>query len=206
VYKMKTYANTAFFKKGVHGNEIELPDEMQEIAFMEKALDMVLPAGYEMWSTFAFNKNGAQSKYIEYTWRGQDMIAYGASSFGKINNFNYQNLNNTQLYFDRIKNDKIPVYRSFAMSYKDMIVKELLLCAVRLFSYKKSEFVNKFGFDYFNLIPEVIDELVRKGYITESTGELVLTRQGVLFGDFVAKTIAGAVKNVFSKDKIAFVY
>lgn len=206
VYKMKTYANTAFFKKGVHGNEIELPDEIREISFFEKAMDMVLGAGYDMWSTFAFNKNGAASKYIEYTWRGQDMIAYGASSFGKIGNFNYQNLNNTQLYFDRVRNNKIPVYRTFAMSYKDMIVKELLLCAVRLFSYKKTEFINKFGFDYFNLIPEVMDELVRKGYITERTDELVLTRQGVLFGDFVSKTIAGAVKNIFSKDKIAFVY
>lgn len=206
VYKMKTYANTNFFKKGVHGNEIALPDELAEIRFMEKAIEMVLTAGYGMWSTFAFNKNGAQSRYIENTWRGQDMIGYGASSFGKIGGFNYQNLNNTKLYFDRIRENKIPVYRTYEMSYKDMIVKELLLCSSRLMSYKKSEFVQKFGFDYFELIPDVINELTFKGYITQDKEELVLTRQGILFADFISRTIASSVKNMFSKDKIGFTY
>ena len=206
VYKMKTYANTNFFMKGIHGNEIELPNEVKEIGFMEKAMEMVLSAEYGMWSTFAFNKNGAQSGYIENTWRGQDMIGYGASSFGKIGHFNYQNLNNTKLYFDRINENKIPVYRTYEMSYKDRIVKELLLCSCRLMSYKKSEFVQKFGFDYFELIPDVIGELVLKGYITEDKDELVLTRQGILFADFISKVIASSVKNAFRKDKIGFTY
>ncbi len=206
VYKMKTYANTNFFRKAVHGNEIELPTPTQEIAFVASALDRALAAGYGLWSTFAFARNGSQSKYIEYTWRGQDMISYGVSSFGKLGNFNYQNLNNTQPYFDRISKGQVPVYRTYAMSHKDLMVKELLLCAARLFSYRKSEFTEKFGFDYFDLIPEVIERLACGGYITGSTDELVLTRQGVLFGDFVSKTIAAAVKEVFSKDKIGFAY
>ncbi|MEO5563016.1 MAG: hypothetical protein ABIR18_06260, partial [Chitinophagaceae bacterium] len=92
------------------------------------------------------------------------------------------------------------------MTYKDMIVKELLLCTGRLFSYEKKEFIQKFGFDYFDLIPDVISELAIKGYITDDKDELILTRQGILFADFVSKTIASSVKNVFSKDKIGFTY
>jgi len=206
IYKMKTYANTNFFKKGVHHNEIYLPSQTEEIAFISKAMEIVMSANYHLWSTFAFTKNGCQSKYIEYTWRGQDMIAYGASSFGKIGNLNYQNVNNIQQYSDKIKAHTIPIYRTYSMSYKDMIVKELLLCAIRLLSYKKSEFIDKFGFDYFDLIPELIRELVHKGYITDDRKELVLTRQGVLFGDFVSKTIATAVKNALAKDSIGFTY
>jgi coproporphyrinogen III oxidase-like Fe-S oxidoreductase len=87
-----------------------------------------------------------------------------------------------------------------------MIVKELLLCSSRLFTYSKKEFIRKFGFDYFNLVPELIGELVQKGYITDDPGELVLTRQGVLFGDFVAKAIASSVKEVFARDAIGFTY
>jgi coproporphyrinogen III oxidase-like Fe-S oxidoreductase len=87
-----------------------------------------------------------------------------------------------------------------------MIVKEILLCAVRLFSYRKKEFIDKFGFDYFELVPEVIGELRRKGYITPDQDELVLTRQGVLFGDFVSKTLAAAVKEALAKDTIGFTY
>lgn len=206
IYKMKTYANTNFFRKGVHGNEIELPDENREIDFMRKALDKVFSANYNLWSNFAFTKNGCQSKYAENTWRGQDLIAYGASSFGKIGNINYQNLNNIHHYSERIKKSELPIYRTYSLSYKDMIVKELLLCSARLFSYKKAEFIKKFGFDYFDLIPDTITQLVSKGYITSSTEDLELTRQGILFGDFVSKTIAAAVKNVFGKDTIGFTY
>jgi coproporphyrinogen III oxidase-like Fe-S oxidoreductase len=134
------------------------------------------------------------------------MIAYGASSFGKIGVFNYQNLNNVQAYFEKVRKNEIPIYRTFQMSYKDMIAKELLLCAARLFSYRKEEFIEKFGFDYFDLIPDAIDELVNKGYITADRDELVLTRQGVIFGDFVAMTLASSAKKVFAKDAIGFSY
>lgn len=206
IYKMKTYANTNFFMKGVHSKEITLPDDEKELRFWETALDTMLSAGYGMWSTFAFNKNNSQSRYIEHTWRNEDLIAYGASSFGMINHTNYQNLNNMKSYFERIAENKLPVYRSFALSFKDMIVKELLLCAARLFSYRKQEFIKKFGFDYVKLIPEQIDQLKQKGYITDDESELVLTRQGVLFADFVSKVIAEGVKNIFSKDKIGFIY
>lgn len=206
LYKMKTYANTNFFIKGVHGKQFELPTAQKEIEFMDFAVDKLLSLGYDMWSTFAFTKDGAQSKYIEYTWRGQDMIAYGVSSFGKLGNVNYQNLNTTHLYYQRIKNNEMPIYRSFSLSHKDLIIKELLLCAARLFSYKKSEFVEKFGFDYFDLIPSTITELVSKGYIESNNDELILTRQGILFGDFVSKVIADGVKKVFGQDKIGYTY
>ena len=146
IYKMKTYANTNFFKKGVHSKEIELPTQVQELVFMERALEKLVLANYELWSTFAFTKNRSQSKYAENTWRGQDLIAYGVSSFGKIGNMNYQNYNSTSLYYEKIKHGILPVYRSYALTYKDMIVKELLLCS-RLASYRKKEFIEKFGID-----------------------------------------------------------
>ena len=206
IYKMKTYANTNFFMKGVHMKEIELPSESREVEFMTFALDKLLAEDYQMWSTFAFSKDHSKSGYIEHTWRGQDMVAYGVSSFGKLGNINYQNLNTTHLYYERIKNDQLPIFRSFDLSFKDLIVKELLLCAARLFSYKKQEFIHKFGFDYFDLIPETISQLTLKGYIEDRTDELVLTKQGILFGDFVSKIIADSVKNVFAKDNIGYTY
>ncbi|UII27569.1 hypothetical protein LVD15_03845 [Fulvivirga maritima] len=203
---MKTYANTNFFIKGVHGKQIELPTAEREAEFMEFAIDKLIDEGYDMWSTFAFTKDGSQSKYIEYTWRGEDMIAYGVSSFGKIDNVNYQNLNTTFLYYQRLKNKEMPIFRSYSLSAKDLIVKELLLCASRLFSYKKDEFIEKFGFDYFDLIPELITELISQAYIEDRYDELVLTKKGILYGDFVSKVIADGVKTVLGKDKIGYTY
>jgi oxygen-independent coproporphyrinogen III oxidase len=206
VYKMKTYSNTIFFQKAVKDRELVLPDGDDELAFMDRAMTLIPQAGFGMWSTFALNRNGSDIKYIESSYRGDDMIGYGASSFGKIGHINYQNLNTTQLYFDKVKAGEIPVYRTYSMSSKDLIVRELLLCGVRLLSYKKWEFVSKFGFDYFDIIPDTIHELRRKGYILDQNDELVLTRQGVIYGDFVAKVISSSVKNALSPDKIRFVY
>ncbi|MBW8683059.1 radical SAM family heme chaperone HemW [Chitinophaga rhizophila] len=206
IYKMKTYANTNFFLKGVHNNEITLPDNEEEIGFMQRALEIIDSAGYQRWSNFAFTREGCINVYAENTWRGQDLIAYGASSFGKIGNINYQNINNTALYFDKLKQDQLPVFRTYNTTSKDAIIRELLLCAARLSSYRKAEFMQKFGFDYFQLIPDTIHQLEQKGYITGNREELELTRQGVLFGDFVGKVLASAVKDVLGKDKIGFTY
>jgi oxygen-independent coproporphyrinogen-3 oxidase len=206
IYKMKTYANTVFFKKGVRTNEIQLPSDTEELTYMGAALDLISGTDYKPWSSFAFSNNGYMHRYAENTWRGQDLVAYGVSSFGKIGNINYQNLNNMDLYTERVSNSLFPLYRTYTLSHKDLMVKELLLCAARLTSYSKQEFINKFGFDYFNFIPETIDELTLKGYITDNRDELTLTRQGMLFGDFVGKVLASGLKSKLGDDKIGFSY
>jgi len=86
-----------------------------------------------------------------------------------------------------------------------MIVKELLLC-LRLASYQKAEFERKFGFDYFNLIPETIHQLQEQNYIEQRKDELQFTTKGILYGEFVSKTIASSVKKVLGEDNIGFSY
>jgi oxygen-independent coproporphyrinogen-3 oxidase len=206
LYKMKTYANTVFFKKGVRTNEIKLPTDKEELQFMEIALDYISGTNYEPWSSFAFTNNGYRHRYAENTWRGQDLIAYGVSSFGKVGNVNYQNINNMDTYTEKVQKGLFPLYRSYTLSQKDLMVKELLLCGARLASYSKQEFIQKFGFDYFSFIPETISELSAKGYITENRNELTLTKQGMLFGDFVGKVLAAGLKSKLGEDNIGFSY
>ena len=206
IYKMKAYANTTFFNKGVRNDEIVLPSEEEEIQFMAYALDKLAESDYQMWTTFAFTKDTYLHTYVENTWRGDDLFSYGSSAFGKIGKISYQNTNNISLYNEQIHNNKLPVYRTFPLSVKDEIVKELLLCGVRLASYSKKEFVRKFGFDYFHLIPETLEELRKEKYILEDSDELRLTRKGVLFGDFVGKVLASSIKESLGRDTIGFTY
>jgi oxygen-independent coproporphyrinogen-3 oxidase len=206
IYKMKAYANTVFFKKGVHAKEIALPSEEKEIEFMARALDKIDEAGFKRWSSFAFTKTGYVHKYVENTWRGKDLVAYGASAFGLIGDVNYQNSNDTATYCKKVDEGTMPVSRTYALTHKDLMVKELLLCPARLTSYRKSEFTGKFGFDYFDLIPQALTQLVDKGYITANKDELTLTKQGVLFSDYVGKVLAASIKDVLGKDGIGFIY
>ena len=206
IYKMIAYANTSFFNKSVRKKEISLPSSAEEAEFYESVVTKILEAGYYMWSTFAFTKNIYLHRYIENTWRGKDCAAYGVSAFGKMGDFLYQNFNITEIYVENIFNDKIPVYRSYKLSVKDMIVKELLLCVARLNSYTKKEFIDKFGFDYYNLIPETINDLYKSGYIENNNSDLTLTKKGIVYGDYVGKILASAVKEKLGNDDIGFTY
>lgn len=206
IYKMKTYANTSFFKKGVRENEITLPTDQEEINFMKRALSKLDDANYQRWTTFAFTNNGYKHEYVENTWRGKDLVSYGASAYGKIGKISYQNTNNIIAYQKRVANKEVPINRTHMLTMKDLIVKELLLCSTRLLSYRKSEFVEKFGFDYFDLIPDTIKQLTEKGYITGNREELSLTQQGVLYGDYLGKILASSIKEVLGQDEIGFTY
>lgn len=205
IYKMKAYANTNVFLKAMHKQEIALPTTEQEIAFMERAIDKIQMSDYKPWSTFAFARDGYRHMYAENTWRGQDLISYGVSSFGKIGKDNYQNVNNTSIYYERIQSNQQPVFRKYSLTAKDQMIKELLLCT-RLSSYRKAEFIDKFGFDYFDVIPNMISQLHSKGFIEKTTSELVLTRKGALFGDFVGKVLASSLKSALGDDPIGFTY
>ncbi len=206
IYKMKAYANTAFFKKGVQQNEIVLPSADEELQFITSALDLLSSAGYQRWSSFAFTKDGYCHQYIENTWRGQDLVAYGVSSFGKMGAINYQNVNNLASYSQKVQENTLPVFRSFQLSFKDQMVRELLLCATRLSSYRKKEFIEKFGFDYARMIPEKMHQLMEKGFLQEGLDEIRLTKKGIIYADFVSKTIASAAKEALEPDNIGFTY
>ncbi|GAA0740340.1 radical SAM family heme chaperone HemW [Gaetbulibacter jejuensis] len=205
-YKFKTYANTAFYQKSLRNDDIELPSAEQEIEFMESALDILQSSDYSMWTTFAFTKNNYKHTYIEKTWRGKDCVSYGVSAFGKIGNVSYQNTNNLLHYKASIEEGTLPLYRQYKLSLKDEIVKELLLCVARLNSYKKAEFVEKFGFDYFEFLPKEIDFLYTNGFIKEGTDELRLTNKGILFADYIGKVLVDGFKAKIGDDQYQLIY
>ncbi|MEN5196999.1 radical SAM family heme chaperone HemW [Sphingobacterium faecium] len=204
-YKFKTYANTAFYQKSLRNDKIELPTEQQEIEFMEFALESLKASEYDMWTTFAFTRNGYKHTYIEKTWRGDDCIAYGVSSFGSLSGMSYQNTNDLTNYTDCINKNVLPLYRQHKLSLKDMIVKELLLCVARLKSYEKTEFVNKFGFDYCEFLSKEMEYLCANGFI-HNTNDLELTTKGILFGDYIGKVLAEGFKEKVGRDKYQLLY
>ena len=52
VYKMEAFANTDVFQKGVRQEKINLPDEEQEMRFMQYAMDRFAEVNYLPWSFF----------------------------------------------------------------------------------------------------------------------------------------------------------
>jgi oxygen-independent coproporphyrinogen-3 oxidase len=182
-----------------------LPDDEEEQGFMTYAVDQVLDSGYDGWSSYMFVKDNYMHTYTEDMARGVDHIAYGASAFGKIGNTVYQNINTNKLYKEKIAQSEMPIARSYALTPKDEMVREILLCT-KLFSYSSHEFERKYGFSYMNLIPDAIARLRSEDYITVGPSGVKLTRKGIVFGDYVAMVLASSFKNAISPDSISFRY
>lgn len=205
IYRMINYANTTFFDKSVRKEELQLPTDENEALFMTEAVQRVLNAGYNCWSSYMFVKDSYKHTYTERSSRGHDHIAYGASAFGKFGNVVYQNSNVVKTYKEKIEAGNLPVARSYALSAKDEMVREILLCT-KLFSYSASEFESKYGLNYINLVRESVEKLQRDNFIVTSDSGIRLTQKGVVYGDYVGMVLAASFKNAISPDSIKFVY
>lgn len=205
IYRMINYSNTTFFDKSVRKDELELPSDEKEAQFMTDAVQKVLGAGYDSWSSYMFVKDNYKHTYTEKSSRGHDHIAYGASSFGKFGNVVYQNSNNLKMYTEKIERSELPVARSYALSAKDEMIREILLCT-KLFSYTSNEFEQKYGFNYLNLVKDTVSRLEKENYITAGPAGITLTRKGIVFGDYVAMALAADFKEALGPDNINFNY
>ncbi len=205
IYRMINYSNTTFFNKSVRKDELELPSDETEVAFMTDAVERVLGSGYTHWSSYMFVKNNYLHTYTEKSSRGDDHIAYGASAFGKFGNVVYQNSNIIKSYKEKVEKNELPIARSFALSAKDEMIREILLCT-KLFSYSYQEFEKKYGFNYLDVIKETVENLKKDNFIEVGPQGVKLTKKGVVFGDYVGMMLASSFKNAIGADNINFTY
>ncbi|MEO0553065.1 MAG: coproporphyrinogen-III oxidase family protein [Bacteroidota bacterium] len=205
IYRMINYSNTTFFDKSVRKDQLALPSDQQEVEFMTHAVQKVQNSGYDSWSSYMFVKDNYKHTYTEKSSRGHDHIAYGASSFGKFGNVVYQNSNIVKLYKEKVANGEVPISRSYALSAKDEMIREILLCT-KLFSYTSDEFEVKYGFNYIDLIKDAVVKLEREDYIAIGERGIELTQKGIVFGDYVGMALASSLKNTLALDNISFTY
>jgi len=200
VYRMEAYLNTEFFSQSVRKKLIELPDEAQELGFMRVALDKFAAADYRPWSFFTFTRRGDfQHQYATNLWRGQDCCVFGPSGFGLLNAYNYQNASIFDSYMALVNEEKLPVIRAFRLSSKDTVLRDILL-GFKLYRFDRHHFASRHGFDFCHLIPGTIEELEGQDFIRLEPGSITLGDRGLLYGDYVGKRLAAAVKERLGDD------
>lgn len=200
VYKMETYLNTEFFNEGVRKNNIQLPDDEAELGFMKTAIEMFGTSDYKPWSFFTFTRGGGfHHRYAANLWHGKDCCAFGPSAFGLVSEVNYQNINDLDMYKQAVAGGQLPVTRAYALNSKDRMLRDILL-GLKLFRFDVGDFICRHGFDFRSLIPGIMEELQRDGFIRVEDNIVELGPKGVLYGDYVAKRLAYGVKEVLGQD------
>lgn len=194
VYKMEAFANTDVFQQGVRQEKINLPDEEQEMRFMQYAMDRFAEVNYLPWSFFTYTKDGCdESKYISSIWRGMDFYGFGASAFGTLGDSILQNASELDQYAAIIEQGELPLQRGYHFHSFDRMLREVLM-GVKLLRFDLKGFKHRHGLKLEKICAPIINELEAEGFITLTKETLELTNKGILYGDYVGKTITDALK------------
>ncbi|HTQ80490.1 MAG TPA: coproporphyrinogen-III oxidase family protein [Thermoanaerobaculia bacterium] len=193
VYKLEIYANTDYYH-GMKTEDLTLPSDDQEMAFVAYAYDEFRKGGYKPVNFFTFTKDGAyRQRHITTKWQGVDTYAFGVSAFGALGNWAYQNTNELELYQSMVEKDELPTFRGFVYTSLDLMVRDVML-GMKLIHFSHREFKRRYGMDLLRICGPEIKELIEGGFVTVSDENISLTDKGILYGDYTGRVLGNALQ------------
>lgn len=133
--------------------------------------------------------NGQQIRKFE-SLDETELLAFGASSFGFINGFEYFNIPTIQEYNSRIESGELPTWKALKLNRKMLLERDLMF---QLFSrgIQKKTINAKYGTDIDLRYKKIIRKLTTGGLIKSSKTKICLTKIGRLFAEEVCDKFAG---------------
>jgi len=185
---MELYANTAYYT-GVRKKTLDLPSDTQELEFMRYAIEQFEQAQYKPWNFFTFTKMGGYAHiYPMSVWRGNDCYGFGASAFGSLGDWLFQNTNDLERYVAAVEANDLPLIRGYHLTSLERMIRNVAL-EMKLIRLDLNEFQRRHGFKLDSLCASTIEQLKLEGFISLSENEIELTLKGILYGDYVGKRL-----------------
>ncbi len=192
VYKMDLYANTPYYKS-IRSEGLNLPTDDEELEFMQYALDRFKEEDFQPWSFFTFTKKGENAhRHSPSIWKGNDLWSLGASAFGILGNWHYQNTNDEKKYMEKIESGELAITRGCDMNAQEQMIRAVVL-GMKLTSMDLKYFRKRFGLRLEALCDSTIKKLTDDGYIFIADDQLTMTGKGILHGDYVGKSLSRAL-------------
>jgi oxygen-independent coproporphyrinogen III oxidase len=193
VYKLEIYGNTEYHAQ-LRRQSIELPSDNEELALARHALEEFDRADYLPVNFFTFTRGGRYAqRHTTTKWQGTDIYAFGASAFGSLGKWAYQNTNDLQRYSELIEQGKLPLFRGFVYNDLEMMTRDVIL-GMKLIHFDRRVFKNRHGFDLVKLCHSTIRRLQDEDFITVGENSVSMTQKGILYGDYVGRTLANSLE------------
>lgn len=195
IYKLELYANTPYYSADRH-NQIELPNDEQELEFIKYAVEELKKHGYRAINTFTWAKDPQYDQLnTRSKWLGNDNYAVGVSAFGNLGRWNYQNTNDIAGYSEIVERGELPAFRGYTCTTSEMMIRDAVM-GIKLIDLNHVRYRKKHGIDLRAVCANELAELEEDGFITVGDQNISLTEQGVLYGDYVARNLEGALKKL----------
>jgi oxygen-independent coproporphyrinogen-3 oxidase len=193
IYKLELYANTPYYSAEKH-HEIALPSDAEELEFIKYAIGELKRHDYRPINTFTWTKGGAyDQRHTRSKWLGDDNYAAGASAFGSLGAWNYQNINDIGGYTAAVESGKLPAFRGYTCTTFEMMLREVVM-GIKLVHLNLPRLQARHGIDLRAVCAAELAELEAEGFIRVGDESVSLTDHGILYGDYVGKVLEGALK------------
>jgi len=183
-YSLQIEPKTVFYNMHRKG-QLHRPSNEEEAAMYEILRDTMRKAGREQYEISNFAKPGFESRHNLTYWNNDYYYGFGAGAHGYIPGKRVINIRPIPAYIKEAGKNGNPVLKVEPIGLKEQIEEEFFLGLRRLSGISKQGFEEKYGFSHSLLYQKEIENLVRKGWMTEEGDRLFLTDQGVLFGNEV---------------------
>lgn len=195
VYKLEIYANTEYYAN-LRRQNISLPSDEEELKLARYALDELTSAGYQPANFFTFNRGSQYTqRHITTKWQGTDVYAFGSSAFGSLGNWAYQNTNDLARYSELVEQEKLPLFRGYVYNDLELMTRDVIL-GMKLIRFDRRTFRKRHGLDLVRLCEPKVRELEKDDFITVDDEAIVLTRKGILYGDYAGRVLAASLESL----------
>jgi oxygen-independent coproporphyrinogen-3 oxidase len=195
VYKLELYANTEYYAN-LRRQNITLPSDGEELKLARYALEELTSAGYQPANFFTFNRGSQYTqRHITTKWQGTDVYAFGSSAFGSLGNWAYQNTNDLQRYSELLEQEKLPLFRGYVYNDLELMTRDVIL-GMKLIRFDRRRFKKRHGLDLVRLCEPEVRRLQEEDFITIEDDAIVLTKKGILYGDYAGRVLATALESL----------
>jgi oxygen-independent coproporphyrinogen-3 oxidase len=195
VYKLEIYANTEYYAD-LRRQNITLPSDEEELHFARYALDELTRAGYEPANFYTFTRGGQYvQRHITTKWQGVDIYAFGASAFGSLGNWAYQNTNDLGRYTEILAGGELPLFRGYVYNDLELMTRDVIL-GMKLVRFNRGWFRERHGVDVVRLCGPTVQQLRDDGFITLTDDAIVLSTKGILYGDYVGRVLGSSLESL----------
>ena len=165
-------------------DQIELTDNEIEAKMYEMTIETLTEAGYEHYEISNFAKS-KPSLHNQWYWKNETYIGVGLGAHGYVKGQRYQNTRSINTYIELLKDGKLPMIESHALTKEEMIEEEMFLGLRLLKGVNLKAISDKYDVNIDEIYGKAFEELIQKGYLEQKELNVRLTPSGLLMANEV---------------------
>jgi len=181
IYQTEVPRNTPLYKSIQDGDQdpAELDWEIKHRR-LDAAFHRLQDGGYTRRSAYTAVRDPrtVHFAYQDLQYQGADLLGLGTSSFSYLGGIHHQNVVGLESYMDGVERGDLPVWRGHVLSETEQQVREFVL-QLKLGRVDLNTLRRRHGEHAADLFQETLEAHARRGLLTFSEDEVILTRDGL---------------------------